>query len=87
MNKICWIALPALLAGSLSFAQTKDIRIGLIYDKSGPLEAYFKQTQAGLMMGLDYATAGRASDVAPTAAVAISVRRCNFIRWPPNRCS
>jgi branched-chain amino acid transport system substrate-binding protein len=36
----------------------KDIRIAHVYDKTGPLEAYAKQTQAGLMMGLEYATGG-----------------------------
>ncbi|HTN67639.1 MAG TPA: ABC transporter substrate-binding protein, partial [Burkholderiaceae bacterium] len=36
----------------------KDIRIAHVYDKTGPLEAYAKQTQTGLMMGLEYATGG-----------------------------
>ena len=36
----------------------KDIKIAHVYDKTGPLEAYAKQTQIGLMMGLDYATGG-----------------------------
>ncbi|MEO6032703.1 MAG: hypothetical protein ABIP61_12510, partial [Burkholderiaceae bacterium] len=45
-------ALPAL-------AQSRgEIRIALIYGKTGPLEAYGKQTQTGFMMGLDYATNG-----------------------------
>src|SRR3989440_12355397 len=48
----------ATLAGS-AFAQGKEIRIAHVYDKSGPLEAYAKQTHAGLMMGLEYATAGK----------------------------
>ncbi|MDB5871457.1 MAG: Extracellular ligand-binding receptor [Ramlibacter sp.] len=39
-------------------AQTGDIRIAHIYSRTGPLEAYAKQTQTGLMMGLDYATGG-----------------------------
>ena len=39
-------------------AQTGDIRIAHIYSKTGPLEAYAKQTQTGLLMGLDYATGG-----------------------------
>ena len=40
-------------------AQAKgEIRIAHVYSKSGPLEAYGKQTQTGLMMGLDYATGG-----------------------------
>ncbi|MBI2771667.1 MAG: substrate-binding domain-containing protein [Burkholderiales bacterium] len=46
-------ALP-LAAG----AQARDIRIAHIYSKTGALEAYAKQTQTGLMMGLDYATGG-----------------------------
>ncbi|SMP77779.1 substrate-binding domain-containing protein [Noviherbaspirillum suwonense] len=49
-------AAAALLA--CGAAGAKDIRIAHVYDKTGPLEAYAKQTQAGLMMGLDYATGG-----------------------------
>jgi branched-chain amino acid transport system substrate-binding protein len=45
----------ALCAG-MSAAQ--DIKIAHVYDKTGALEAYAKQTQTGLMMGLDYATGG-----------------------------
>ncbi|WP_294768120.1 substrate-binding domain-containing protein [uncultured Rhodoferax sp.] len=47
----------ALLTGT-AFAQSKDIKIAHIYSKTGPLEAYGKQTQTGFMMGLDYATGG-----------------------------
>ena len=60
----CRNALAALLmAGAWlaplpAFAQSKEIRIAHLYSKSGPLEAYGKQTQTGLMMGLDYATGG-----------------------------
>src|SRR5258706_15115878 len=53
--------LAALLAASLpalALAQGKEIRIAHVYSKPGPLEAYGKQTQTGLMMGLDYATQG-----------------------------
>ena len=39
-------------------ALARDIRIAHVYDKTGPLEAYARQTQVGLMMGLDYATGG-----------------------------
>src|SRR3954463_474457 len=35
-----------------------EIKIAHIYEGSGPLEAYGKQTQTGFMMGLDYATGG-----------------------------
>ncbi len=55
----CAIALLASTAAPLAFAQAKnEIRIAHVYSKSGPLEAYGKQTQTGLMMGLDYATGG-----------------------------
>ena len=50
----------AALAATLSapaFAQS-EIKIAHIYSKTGPLEAYGKQTQVGLMMGLEYATGG-----------------------------
>ncbi len=43
---------------SMAFAQGKDIRVAFIFDKTGPLEAYVKQTQTGLQMGLEYATNG-----------------------------
>lgn len=39
-------------------AQSGEIRIAHVYDKTGPLEAYAKQTHVGLMMGLEYATGG-----------------------------
>ncbi|MES2106188.1 MAG: substrate-binding domain-containing protein [Pseudomonadota bacterium] len=39
-------------------ANARDIKIAHVYDKTGALEAYAKQTQIGLMMGLDYATKG-----------------------------
>ncbi len=35
-----------------------DIKIALVHSKTGPLEAYAKQTYVGLMMGLNYATGG-----------------------------
>jgi branched-chain amino acid transport system substrate-binding protein len=45
---------------SFAFAQSRsgEIRIAHVYDKTGPLEAYAKQTHTGLMMGLSYATNG-----------------------------
>jgi branched-chain amino acid transport system substrate-binding protein len=52
-------AVAALAISAPAAAQGKgDIRIAHIYSKTGPLEAYGKQTQTGLMMGLDYATGG-----------------------------
>jgi branched-chain amino acid transport system substrate-binding protein len=51
-------ALLATLVGSAAMAQSKEIKIALIYSKTGPLEAYGKQTAVGFLMGLDYATGG-----------------------------
>jgi branched-chain amino acid transport system substrate-binding protein len=54
------IAVSALAsASSVAFAQAKEIKIAHVYDKTGVLEAYAKQTQAGLMMGIEYATGGK----------------------------
>ena len=44
-----------LLAGA---ANAEDLKIALIYGKTGPLEAYAKQTETGLRMGFEYATKG-----------------------------
>ena len=35
-----------------------DLKVALIYGKTGPLEAYAKQTETGLRMGFEYATKG-----------------------------
>src|SRR4249919_191633 len=52
-------AVATLALAPTAFAQSKgEIKIAHIYSKTGPLEAYGKQTQTGLMMGLDYATGG-----------------------------
>jgi branched-chain amino acid transport system substrate-binding protein len=66
MQRRHWIAraclsgatLAALALSGAALAQGKEIRIAHIYSKTGPLEAYGKQTQTGLMMGLNYATGG-----------------------------
>ncbi|WP_151447868.1 substrate-binding domain-containing protein [Lacisediminimonas profundi] len=50
-------AAAALLCCAASL-QAKDIKIAHVYDKTGALEAYAKQTQTGLMLGLEYATGG-----------------------------
>ena len=59
MQRRTLIAIAALAAavGAPALAQS-DIKIAHIYSKTGPLEAYGKQTQTGLMMGLNYATGG-----------------------------
>jgi branched-chain amino acid transport system substrate-binding protein len=52
-------ATAAILMASTAMAQ--DIKIALIAGKTGPLEAYAKQTEAGFMMGLEYLTKGSMS--------------------------
>ena len=51
-------ALAGVLAAPLALSQDKQIKIAHIYSKTGPLEAYGKQTATGFMMGGDYATGG-----------------------------
>jgi branched-chain amino acid transport system substrate-binding protein len=52
-------ALAALaLALPVAAQQGKPVKVALIADKTGPLEAYAKQTEAGFKMGLEYATKG-----------------------------
>ena len=51
------IAAAAAFAGTA--AAQEDIRIAVIYGKTGPFEAYAKQTEAGFMMGREYATGGK----------------------------
>ncbi|MEL0437884.1 substrate-binding domain-containing protein [Phycobacter sp. K97] len=53
----------AILAGmvsalALASAAAADIKIAHIYGKTGPFEAYAKQSHDGLMLGLEYATGG-----------------------------
>ena len=51
-------AIAVVLLGSAA-AYADDLKIALIYGKTGPLEAYAKQTETGLRMGLEYATGGK----------------------------
>ena len=58
------VATAAALVASLAIPATAlaqaagEVKIALIASKTGPLEAYAKQTITGFMMGLDYATGG-----------------------------
>jgi branched-chain amino acid transport system substrate-binding protein len=47
----------ALLAGTVA-ARADDLKIALIHGRTGPLEAYAKQTETGLRLGFEYATKG-----------------------------
>ena len=55
---IAGLAMACVAAGVNAQSRSNEIRIAHVYDKTGPLEAYAKQTHTGLMMGLDYATGG-----------------------------
>ena len=55
---IGFAVLASTLSAGFALAQSKEIKIAHIYSKTGPLEAYGKQTATGFMMGLDYATGG-----------------------------
>ncbi|MBM3531703.1 MAG: ABC transporter permease [Alphaproteobacteria bacterium] len=48
----------AALALSFGAAAAQDLKIALIAGKTGPFEAYAKQTEAGFMMGLEFLTKG-----------------------------
>lgn len=54
-----WLA-AALLIGSAvpALAQTGPLKVALIEDTTGPLEAYAKQIVTGIKLGLEYATHG-----------------------------
>ena len=52
------IAAFALALGA-GVASAQDIKIAHVYDKTGPLEAYAKQSSIGFTLGLEYATGGK----------------------------
>ena len=51
-------AAALLLAAPLATHAAGEVKIALIASKTGPLEAYAKQTLTGFQMGLEYATGG-----------------------------
>ena len=51
-------ALTVLPLAATAQAKAGEIRIAHINGKTGPLEAYAKQSAVGFTMGLDYATGG-----------------------------
>ena len=64
-STISWLAAASLAATltalplGTAFAQNKgEVKIALIASKTGPLEAYAKQTIVGFNLGLEYATGG-----------------------------
>ena len=55
---IALAAVATAFVSPLAIGQSKEIKIAIIASKTGPLEAYAKQTIVGFHMGLDYATGG-----------------------------
>ncbi|MGA7984583.1 MAG: substrate-binding domain-containing protein [Burkholderiales bacterium] len=58
MKRTLKFAAALALAAAAGLASAQEIRIAHVYGKTGPLEAYAKQSHTGLMMGLEYATHG-----------------------------
>src|ERR1700755_335496 len=57
MRKLALFTAAAALLLAMP-ASADDLKIALIHGKTGPLEAYAKQTETGLRMGFEYATKG-----------------------------
>ena len=55
MKRLFTAGVAALLCAG---AASAEIRIAHVYGKTGPFEAYAKQSHDGLMLGLEYATDG-----------------------------
>jgi branched-chain amino acid transport system substrate-binding protein len=55
------VAISAVLLAAATCARADDLKVALIYGRTGPLEAYAKQTENGLRLGLEYATKGSMS--------------------------
>jgi len=60
LSRLLGVAAAAVaLTAAVGAAQAADtIKIAHVYGKTGPLEAYAKQSHTGLMMGLEYLTGG-----------------------------
>src|SRR5690606_25347065 len=59
LSRSITVALAGAFAATVASgaaAQGKEIRIAHVYSKTGPLEAYGKQTAIGLQLGFEYAT-------------------------------
>ena len=52
------LAVAAGICGGVGAAVAADLNVALVYGRTGPLEAYAKQTEAGLRLGFEYATKG-----------------------------
>src|SRR5260370_20980618 len=61
MNRLIAGALLSATVTMAGAASAQDLKMALIYSKTGPLEAYAKQTENGLTLGLEYLTQGTLS--------------------------
>jgi branched-chain amino acid transport system substrate-binding protein len=52
------LAFAVALVATAGGAAADDLKVALIYGLTGPLQAYAKQTEAGLKLGFEYATKG-----------------------------
>jgi branched-chain amino acid transport system substrate-binding protein len=52
------LAFAAALVASVGAAAADDLKVALIYGLTGPLQAYARQTETGLKLGIEYATKG-----------------------------
>ncbi len=57
-NWMTALAASAVLLAAAPAARADDVKVALIYGRTGPLEAYAKQMETGLKLGLEYATKG-----------------------------
>jgi branched-chain amino acid transport system substrate-binding protein len=58
INLIKGFAFTGFVLCGVGAAAAADLNVALIYGRSGPLEAYAKQTENGLRLGFEYATKG-----------------------------
>jgi branched-chain amino acid transport system substrate-binding protein len=56
--RLSLVLATTVLALAGTAAQADDLKVALIYGKTGPLQAYAEQTETGLRMGFEYATKG-----------------------------
>jgi branched-chain amino acid transport system substrate-binding protein len=56
--RLSLVLATTVLALAGTAAQAEDLKIALIYGKTGPLQAYAEQTETGLRLGFEYATKG-----------------------------
>jgi branched-chain amino acid transport system substrate-binding protein len=56
--RLSLVLATTVLVLAATAAQAEDLKVALIYGKTGPLQAYAEQTETGLRMGFEYATKG-----------------------------